>query len=82
MTGRWSLLDRRVRSAAAVSACFGLRPNAGANSDRTLAGCVRSVLTYADVGRTEGSLSDQMLAASGRAGPDTSGRGNSRLEPY
>ena len=40
------------------------------------------MLTYADVGRTEGSLSDQMLAASGRAGPDTSGREMLFLEPY
>ena len=66
MTGRWSLLDRHVRSVAAVSACFGLRPDAGAKSDRTLAGCARSVLTYADVGRTEETLSDRMLGESGR----------------
>ena len=36
-------------------------------NDRTLAGCVRSVLTYADVGRTEETLSDRTLGESGRA---------------
>ena len=82
MTGRWFQLDRSVRSVAAEGACFGLRPDAGAKYDWTLAGCVRSVLTYADVGHIEETLSDRMLGKSGRAGPDTSGRGNSRLEPY
>ena len=67
MTGRWSQLDRRVRSVAAEGARFGLRPDAGTKSDRTLARCVRSMLTFADVGCTEGSLSDRMLAASGGA---------------
>ena len=67
MTGRWSRLDRRVLSVAAEGTCFGLRPDAGAKSDRTLAECVRSVLTYADVGRTEETLSDRMLGESGRA---------------
>ena len=52
---------------AAEGACFGLRPDAGAKSDRTLAGCVWSVLMYADVGRTEETLSDQMLSESGQA---------------
>ena len=66
MTGRWSRLDRRVRSVAAEGVCFGLRPDTGAKSDRTLAGCVRSVLTYADVGHTEETLCDQTLAVSGQ----------------
>ena len=82
MTGRWSLLDRRVRSVAAVSARFGLRPNAGAKSDWTLVGCVRSVLTYADVGRTEESPCDRTLGESGRAGPDVSGHEKSSMDAY
>ena len=82
MTGRWSQLDRRVRLVAAEGACFGLRPDAGVKSDRTLAGCIRSVLTYADVRRTEETLRDRTLGESGRAGPDVSGRENSFLEPY
>ena len=36
-------------------------------SDRTLAGCVRSMLTYADVGRVEETLSDRTLGVSGQA---------------
>ena len=67
MTGRWSWLDRRVRSVVAEGACFGLRPDAGAKSDWTLAGCVRSVLTYADVGRIDETLSDRTLGESGQA---------------
>ena len=74
MTGRWSRLDRRVRSVEAEGACFGLRPDAGAKYDRTLAGCVWSVLTYANMGRTEETLSDRTLGESGRE--------NSCLEPY
>ena len=74
MTGRWSRLDRRVRSVAAEGVCFGLPSDAGAKSDRTLAGCVRSVLTYADVGHTEEMMSDRTLGESGHE--------NSRLEPY
>ena len=66
MTGRWSQLDRRVRSVAAKGTCFGLRPNAGTKSDRTLAGCVRSVLTYVDVRRTEETLCDRTLGESSR----------------
>ena len=45
----------------------GLRPDAGSLGDRTLEGCVRSVLTYADVGRTEETLSDRTLGVSGLA---------------
>ena len=67
VTGRWSRLDRRVRSVAAEGTRFGLRPDAGTKCDRTLAGCVRSVLTYVDVGRTEETLSDRTLSESGRA---------------
>ena len=67
MTERWSLKDRCVRSVAAEGACFGLRPNAGAKSDRMLAGCIRSVLTYADVRRTEETVCDRTLGESGRA---------------
>ena len=74
MTGRQPWLDRSVRSVAAEGACFGLRPDASAKSYRTLVGCIRSVLTYADVGRTEETLTDWMLGESGRE--------NSRLEPY
>ena len=43
------------------------RPDAGSLYDRTLAGCVRSVLTYADVRRTEETLCDRTLAVSGQA---------------
>ena len=67
MTGRWRWLDRSVWSVAAEGACFGLRPDAGAKSDRTLAGCVQSVLMYADVRRIEETLRDQTLGESGRA---------------
>ena len=42
-------------------------PDAGSLCDRTLAGCVRSVLTYADVERTEEMLCDRTLAVSGQA---------------
>ena len=52
---------------AAEGVCFGLRPDAGAKSDQTLAGCVWSVLTYADVRRIEETLSDQTPGESGRA---------------
>ena len=67
MTGRWPWLDRSVQSVAVEGACFGPRSDAGARSDQTLAGCVRSVLTYADVGHTEEKLSDQTLGESSRA---------------
>ena len=67
---------------AAEGACFDLRPDSDAKSDRTLAGCVRSVLTYADVRRTEETLCDRTLGESGRTGPDASGCEMSRLEPY
>ena len=82
MTGRWSRLDRHVQSVAAEGGCFGLRPDAGAKSDQTLAGCVWSVLTYADVRRKEETLSDRTQGVSGRARPDASGHEISRLEPY
>ena len=67
MTGRWPWLDQSVWSVVAEGACFGLLPDTGAKSDRTLVGCVRSVLTYADVGRTEETLCDRTLAVSGQA---------------
>ena len=50
------------------------RQDAGSLYDQTLAGCIRSVLTYADVRRTEEALSDRTLGVSGRE--------NSCLEPY
>ena len=52
---------------AAEGACFDLRPDSDAKSDRTLAGCVRSVLMYADIRRTDEMLSDRMLGESGQA---------------
>ena len=67
MTGRWPRLDRRVRSVAAEGVRFDLRPEAGSLGDRTLEGCVRSVLTYADMGRTEETLNDRTRGESGRA---------------
>ena len=67
VTGRWSRLDQSIRSVEAEGVCFGLQPDAGAKSDRTLAGCVQSVLTYADVGRTEETLSDRAQGVFGRA---------------
>ena len=68
MTGRWPRLDRRVRSGVIVKMLVLVkRPDAGSLCDRTLAGCVRSVLTYADVRRTEETLSDRTLDESGRA---------------
>ena len=67
MTGRWPRLDRHVRSGVAAKTLASVkRPDAGLLYDRTLAGCVRSVLTYADVGRTEETLSDRMLGESGQ----------------
>ena len=67
MTGRWPRLDRRVRSGVIVKMLVLVkRPDAGSLCDRTLAGCVRSVLTYADVRRTEETLSDRTRGASGR----------------
>jgi hypothetical protein len=65
--GRWPRLDRHVRSVAVVSVRLDHRSNTGAKSDRTLAGCVRSVLTYADVGRTEETLSGRTLGEFDRA---------------
>ena len=68
MTGRWPRLDRRVRlDVTAKTLASVKRPDARSLYDRTLAGCVRSVLTYADVRRTEETLSDRTLGVSGRA---------------
>ena len=68
MTGHWPRLDRCVRSSVTAKTLASVkRPNAGSLYDRTLAGCVRSVLTYVDVGHTEETLSDQTLGESGRA---------------
>ena len=77
MTGRWPRLDRRVRSGVIAKTLASVkRPNAGSLYDRTLAGCVRSVLTYADVRRTEETLNDRTLGESDQA------HENSCLEPY
>ena len=57
----------RPISGSSEDAGVGLRSDAGSLSDRTLAGCVRSVLTYADVGHTEETLSDRTLGESSRA---------------
>ena len=68
MTERWPELDRRVRSGVTVKTLASVkRPDAGSLCDRTLAGCVRSVLTYADVRRTEETLRDRTLGESGWA---------------
>ena len=68
MTERWSRLDRRVRSGVTAKTLASVkRPDAGSLCDRTLAGCVRSLLTYADVRRTEQALCDRTLGESGRA---------------
>ena len=68
MTGRWPRLDQRVRSGVTAKTLASVkRPDAGSLYDRTLEGCVRSVLTYADVGHTEETLCDRTLGESGRA---------------
>ena len=68
MAGRWPRLDRRVRlDVTAKTLASVKRPDAGSLYDRTLAGCVRLVLTYADMGHTEEMLSDRTLGESGRA---------------
>ena len=68
MTGRWPRLDRRVRSGVTAKTLAPVkRPDTGSLYDLTLAGCVRSVLTYANVRRTEETLSDRTLGESGQA---------------
>ena len=68
MTGRWPRLDRHVQSGVTAKTLVSVkRPDAGSLYDRTLVGCVRSVLTYADVRRTEETLRDRTLGESGRA---------------
>ena len=68
MTGRWPRLDRRVRSGVTTKTLTSVkRLDAGSLCDRTLAGCIRSMLTYADVRRTEEMLSDRTLGESGQA---------------
>ena len=68
MTGRWPRLDWRVWSGVTAKMLASVkRLDAGSLCDRTLAGCVRSVLTYADVGHTEETLGNQTLGESGRA---------------
>ena len=70
MTGRWPRLDRRVRSGVTAKTLASVkRPDARSLYDRTLAWCIRSVLTYADVGRTEETLCDRTLASVGPARP-------------
>ena len=61
-------MDRRFRSGVTAKTLASVnRPDAGLLYDRTLAGCVRSVLTYADVRRIEEMISDRTLGESGRA---------------
>ena len=68
MTGHWPRLDRRVQSGVTTKTLASVkRPNARSLYDRTLVGCVRSVLTYADMRRTEETLCDRTLGESGRA---------------
>ena len=75
MTGRWPRLDWRVRLGVTAKTLASVkRSDAGSLYDQTLVGCVRSVLTYTDVGRTEESPRDQTLGESGRE--------ISFLEPY
>ena len=83
MTERWPQLDWLIWSGVTAKTLASVkRPDTRSLYDRTLAGCVRSVLTYADVRRIEETLSDRTLGVSGRACPDAFGRENSRLEPY
>ena len=68
MTGRWPWLDRRLRSGVTAKTLASVkRPDTGSLYNRKLAGCIRSVLTYADVRRTEETSSDRTLAESGQA---------------
>ena len=68
MTRRWSRLDRRVRSDVSAKTLASIKlPDAESLYDRTLAGCVRSVLTYANVRCTEETSSDRTLVESGQA---------------
>ena len=68
MTGRWPRLDRHIRSGVPAKPLASVkRLDAGSLYDRRLAGCVRSVQTYADVGHTEETLSDRTLGESSRA---------------
>ena len=68
MTRCWPRLDQRVRSDVSAKTLASVkRLDAGSLYDRTLEGCVRSVLMYADVGYTEETLSDRTLGESGRA---------------
>ena len=68
MIERWPRLDRSVRSGVTAKTLASVkRPDAGSLCDRTLFGCVRLVLTYADVRRTEEMLCDRTLGESGRA---------------
>ena len=61
-------MDRHVQSGVtAKTLALVKRPDARSLYDRTLARCIRSVLTYADMGRTEETLSDRMLGESGLA---------------
>ena len=75
MTEHWPLLDLRVRSGVTAKTLASVkRPDARSLCDRTLAGCARLVLMYADVRRTEETLNDRTLGEFGRE--------NSCLEPY
>ena len=68
MTGRWPRLDQRVRSGVTAKTLVSVkRPDAGSLCDQTLAGCIRSVLTYADVRRIEETSSDRTLVGFGQA---------------
>ena len=68
MTGCWPRLDRRVRSGVTAKTLASVkRLDAGSLLDWMLEGCVWSVLTYADVRRTEETLCDRTLGESGQA---------------
>ena len=68
MTERWPRLDRRIWSGVTAKTLASVKqPDAGSLYDRTLAGCIRTVLTYADVRRTEETSSDRTLVESGQA---------------
>ena len=61
-------MDRRVRSGVIAKMLASVkRPDAGSLCNRMLAGCVRLVLTYADVTCSEETLRDRTLGESGRA---------------
>ena len=61
-------MDPRVWSGVTAKTLASVkRPDTGSVYDWTLVGCVRSVLTYADMRHTEEMLRDRTLGESGRA---------------